>query len=122
MQLFTKYCLRSLFAECCSEHQNHQNYTNLAAGLPIGIYEIEQIHTRIGSRPIGFQHSESGTHINRLAYERLIHDVKKNCCIHQSLPSHKLVFYGGFPNFELLLLVRNSTYVAQILCDLSYKL
>ena len=43
-------------------------------------------------------------------------------CLHsnQSLPSHKLVYNGGFSNFELLLLVQllvwNSTFVAQILC------
>ena len=41
--------------------------------------------------------------------------------IHQSLLSHKLVFYGGFSKVRLPLLIRNSTYVAQILCDLSYK-
>ena len=41
--------------------------------------------------------------------------------IYQSLPSHKLVYNGGFPNFELSLLVWNSTYVAEILCGLSYK-
>ena len=43
--------------------------------------------------------------------------------IHQSLLSHKLVYNGGFSNFELPLLVPNSTYVAQILCGLyiSYK-
>ena len=39
---------------------------------------------------------------------------KKLASIHQSLP-------GGFSNFELLLLVQNSTYLAQILCCLSYK-
>ena len=41
--------------------------------------------------------------------------------VHQSLLSHKLVYNGGFSNFELTLLVRNSTYVAQILCAPSYK-
>ena len=34
--------------------------------------------------------------------------------IHQSLLSQKLVIIRGFSIFELLLLVRNSTYVAQI--------
>ena len=34
---------------------------------------------------------------------------------------HKLVYNGGFSNFELPLLVQNSTYVTQILCRLSYK-
>ena len=44
-------------------------------------------------------------------------------CRDQSLPGHKLVYIynGGFSNFELPLLVPNSTNVAQILCDLSYK-
>ena len=31
------------------------------------------------------------------------------------------MYNGEFSNFELLLLVRNSTYVAQILCGFSYK-
>ena len=35
--------------------------------------------------------------------------------------SHKIVYNGIFSNFELPLLVRNSTYVAQILCNPSYK-
>ena len=30
--------------------------------------------------------------------------------------------HGGFSNFELSLLVWNATYVAQILCGLSYKI
>ena len=33
----------------------------------------------------------------------------------------KLVYNGEFSNNELSLLVRNSTFVAQILCGLSYK-
>ena len=33
----------------------------------------------------------------------------------------KMVYNGGFSNFELPLLDRNFTYVAQILCGLSYK-
>ena len=41
--------------------------------------------------------------------------------IHQSLLSHKLLYNGGFLNFELPLLVRNLTHVAQIFCGLSYK-
>ena len=36
--------------------------------------------------------------------------------IHQSSLSDKLVFNDGFSNFELPLLVRNSTYVVPILC------
>ena len=50
-----------------------------------------------------------------------MHDDIENTSIHQSLPSHKLVYNGGFSNFELPLLVRTSAYVAQILCGLSYK-
>ena len=38
--------------------------------------------------------------------------------IHQSLLSHKLVYNGGFSDFELPLLVWNSTNVAQIFCGL----
>ena len=41
--------------------------------------------------------------------------------IHQSLLSHRLVYNGGFSNFELPLLVRNSIYVTLILCGLGYK-
>ena len=41
--------------------------------------------------------------------------------MHQSLPSLRLVYNGGFSNFELPLVRRNSTYMARILCDLSYK-
>ena len=42
--------------------------------------------------------------------------------IHQSLPSHKMLYnVSRFSNFELPLLVRNSTYVAHILCGLSYN-
>ena len=41
--------------------------------------------------------------------------------MHQSLLSHKVVYNGGFSNFELPLLVQNSIYVAQILCSLSYN-
>ena len=41
--------------------------------------------------------------------------------IHQSLLCHKLVCNGRFSNSELLLLVQNSSYVAQILHDLSYE-
>ena len=42
--------------------------------------------------------------------------------MHQSLLSHKLVYNGGFSDFGLLLvLIRNSTYVAQTLCGISYK-
>ena len=43
-------------------------------------------------------------------------DIMVNNAICQSLLSHKPVYNGGFPNFELLLLVHNSTYRAQILC------
>ena len=32
--------------------------------------------------------------------------------IHQSLLSHRLMYNGGFSNFEMPLIVRNSTYVA----------
>ena len=31
------------------------------------------------------------------------------------------MYNGGFSNLELPLLLRNSNYVAKILCDLSYK-
>ena len=41
--------------------------------------------------------------------------------IHQSLLWHKLVYNGGCSNFALLLLVQNSTYVAQTLHGLSYE-
>ena len=41
--------------------------------------------------------------------------------IHQSLRSYNLVYNGRFSNFGLPLLVRNSTYVVQVFCDLSYK-
>ena len=45
----------------------------------------------------------------------------KTLGIHQSLLRHKLMYNGGYSNFELSLLVRNSTYVAQVLYGLSYK-
>ena len=41
--------------------------------------------------------------------------------IHQSLRHHKLVYNGGFSNFELPSLVRNVSYMAQILRGLSYE-
>ena len=47
--------------------------------------------------------------------------IMKMKSIHQSLLRHKLVYNGGFSNFELLLLVQNSTCVAQILHGLSYE-
>ena len=50
----------------------------------------------------------------------LLIDQSSTSTIHQSLPRHKLVYNGGFSNFELLLLVQNSIYVAQILHGLSY--
>ena len=52
------------------------------------------------------------------------HELEKECeqsisSTDQSLPSHKLVYNDGFSNFELPLLVQNSTCAAQILCGLT---
>ena len=56
---------------------------------------------------------------NDMSYE------STNSCIlnqiQQSLLSQKLVCHDGLSNFELPLLVRNSTCTAKILCGLSYK-
>ena len=48
-----------------------------------------------------------------------LYEFKKEYAhIHQSLLTHRLVDNGEFSNFELFSLVRNSIYVAQILCGL----
>ena len=56
-----------------------------------------------------------------LSYEPNTYLAWVEIYIHQSLLSHRLVYNGGISNFELPSLVRNSTYVAQTLCGLSYK-
>ena len=61
---------------------------------------------------------KSGKHVANIAsgngiVETRIRKVQRNFfigIIYQSLLNHKLVYNGGFSNFELPLLVRNSTY------------
>ena len=42
---------------------------NLVAGLRMGIYEDQQIHTKTGSRPIKSENNRSGPCTNRMAYK-----------------------------------------------------
>ena len=57
-----------LFDECLSQHLNQLNYLNLVAGLRMGIYKDQQIHTKTGSRPIRLGYSQSGPGTNPMAY------------------------------------------------------
>ena len=50
---------------------------NLEAGLPMRIYEDQQIHTKTGSRPITFHYSRSSPHTNRKAYSKEYHKLKQ---------------------------------------------
>ena len=74
-----------LFTEYLSEHSKQLNCLNLVAGLRMGIYEDQQIHTKTGSRPIKFEYSQSDSHTNRMAYnnelyhKRQIYRLRGNC-------------------------------------------
>ena len=59
--------------------------------------------------------------IGQLNVAWLLGHFRGSASTHHSLLSHKLMYNGGFSNVKLLLLVRTSIYVAQILCGFCHK-
>ena len=77
LQVFTKCCFRctSAFHRVLIRAFESVNCLNLIAGLLMEIYEVQQIHTKTGSRPIRFKYSQFDPHTNRMAYNGWIYEI-----------------------------------------------